>query len=298
MSQAGPSRLKPDQSRPTRYSLEVIHIEYVQRESEMGQLYVEVKVDKDIYDPIIIGEDGKPISNVILPFSQSGSHVVFNIAVKQSEKHSKDRLLGHVCVEEDVHILLQRSHTYRLKRDLTLMTRISAGETATSTESIIGSVIDAVDQLVEIMDTVAEIHPLFELSWKVTSALYKLVSYQFESDAKIVDMVGNMKEAFHFSVEARSLVDRTGILKSSIKELLDETAKCSLAVQKYASHSFLGRMARWTDNRKMEEYATRFIELRRKLDEVISVNIAKGVDNIESRQMLHTDQFYFKNSAN
>ncbi|KAL5504567.1 hypothetical protein ACEPAH_7228 [Sanghuangporus vaninii] len=328
MSQAGPSRLKPHQSRPTRYSFEVIHIEDVQRESEIGQLYVEVKVNKDIYDPIIIGEDGKPISNVIFPFSQSGSHVVFNIAVKQSEKRSKDRLLGHVRVEEDVHILLQRSHTYRLKRDLTLnrsvpvvggkrpaaagtihlclkvvddrewaelcvrladhrvQDRISAGETATSTESIIGTIINAVDQLVEIVDTVAEVHPLFELSWKVTSALYKLVSYQFESDAKIVNMVGNMKEAFHFSVEARSLVDRTGILKSSIKELLDETAKCSLAVQKYASHSFLGRMARWTDNRKMEEYATRFVELRRKLDEVISVNIAKGVDNIESRQML------------
>ncbi|KAL5504548.1 hypothetical protein ACEPAH_7209 [Sanghuangporus vaninii] len=157
---------------------------------------------------------------------------------------------------------------------------------AASADSAIDPVIQAVDQIVEIVDTVAEIHPLFNLSWKAASALYKLVSYQFKTDAKLLDMVDKMKDAFHFSAEAHSLTDRTEKLKPTIKELLDETAECSRAVEKYASHGFVGRIGHWAEGKKMEEYAGRFFELRKKLDSVINVNTAKGVDNIESQQLL------------
>ncbi|KAL5483113.1 hypothetical protein ACEPAI_8342 [Sanghuangporus weigelae] len=159
---------------------------------------------------------------------------------------------------------------------------------STSADSAIGPVIQAVDQIVEIVDTVAEIHPLFDLSWKAVSALYKLISYQFKTDAKLVDMVDKMKGAYRLSTEAQSLNDRIDMLKSTIKDLLDETAKCSRAIRAYASHSFTGRMARWPEGKKMEEFAGRFAELRKKLDSVINVNTAKGVDNIESQQMLQT----------
>ncbi|KAL5512552.1 hypothetical protein ACEPAG_3205 [Sanghuangporus baumii] len=157
---------------------------------------------------------------------------------------------------------------------------------AASADSVIDPIIQAVDQIVEIVDTVAEIHPLFNLSWKAVSALYKLVSYQFETDAKLVDMVDKMKDAFDFSAEANRLNNRTEMLKPAIKELLEEAAKCSRAVREYASYDFAGRMARWPKGKKMEEFASRFTELRRRLDSVINLNSAKGVDNIESRQML------------
>ncbi|KAL5504568.1 hypothetical protein ACEPAH_7229 [Sanghuangporus vaninii] len=307
----------------------VICVEDIQRDRKKGDLYVEVKINESTPDHVDIGEDGKPTSNAILPFTQSHSLSVINVSIKQSRKRSQDRFLGHVEIKEDVTRLLKESLPYEFKRDLTRTIRsvfrreqtestgsilfclnvtdaqARAGlwvdmaerkvegirarkDKVASTDSIIGPVIQAVDQIVEIVDTVAEIHRLVNLSWKAVSALYKLVSYQFKADAKLVDMVDKMKDAFHFSAEAHSLNDRTEMLKPAIKELLEEAAKCSRAVREYASHNFAGRMARWPEGKKMEEFVGRFAELRKKLDSVLVLNIGKGVDNIESQTMLQT----------
>ncbi|KAL5512584.1 hypothetical protein ACEPAG_3237 [Sanghuangporus baumii] len=327
MSQPGPSRPKLTHSEPGNYSLEVICIEGIQRDPKKVDLYVEVKINKTTHEPVIIGEDGKPTSRAIIPFSQSDSSSLINVSIKQARKRSQDRLLGHVDINEDITKLLQESLPYELKRDLTRTIRavflreqtVSAGsihlclnvtdaqarawlwvdmaerrlegirarkDKAASAESAIDPVIQAVDEIVEIVDTVAEIHPLFDLSWKAVSALYKLISYQFKADARLVDMVDKMKNAYRLSTEAQSLNNRIDMLKPTIKELLDETAKCSRAIRAYASHNFAGRMARWPDGKKMEEFAGRFDELRKKLDSVINVNTAKGVDNIETQQLL------------
>ncbi|KAL5512550.1 hypothetical protein ACEPAG_3203 [Sanghuangporus baumii] len=335
MSQPGPSQSKPDHSELAHYSLEVVSVGNVRNDLKKGQLYAEVKINKAAPERVDIGEDGKPTSNAIIPFSQSDSSSVINISFKQSFKQSlmrssnrsQNRLLGHVEINEDITKLLQESLPYELKRDLIRTVRsvfrreqtVSSGsihlllnvtdaqaraelwvdmaerrvegiqarkDKAASAESAIGPVIQAVDQIVEIVDTVAEIHPLFDLSWKAVSALYKLVSYQFKTDANLVDMVDKMKDAFHLTTKAQGLNDRIDLLKPAIKELLDETAKCSRAIRAYASHSFPGRMARWPEGKKMEEFAARFAELRRKLDSVVNVNTAKGVDNIESQQLL------------
>ncbi|KAL5483090.1 hypothetical protein ACEPAI_8319 [Sanghuangporus weigelae] len=353
MFQPGPSQPKLAHSQPGDYSLEVVSVGNVRNDLKKRQLYAEVKIHKAAPERVTIGEDGKPISRAIIPFSQSDSSSLINVSIKQSRKRSQDRLFGHVDINEDITKLLEESIPYELKRDLTRTIRsvfrreqtVSAGsihlclnvtdaqaraglwvdiaehrvgdirarkDKVASADSAIGPVIQAVDQIVEIVDTVAEIHPLFNLSWKAVSALYKLVSYQFEADAKLVDMVDKMKDAFHFSAEANSLNDRTEMLKPTIKVLLDETAKCCRAVEKYASHGFVGRIGHWPEGKKMEEYSGRFGELRKKLDSVINVNTAKGVDNIESQQLLDrlsdealqsrrrsgTAQFYFEDSAN
>ncbi|KAL5512555.1 hypothetical protein ACEPAG_3208 [Sanghuangporus baumii] len=317
----------------------VVSVGNVRNDLKKRQLYAEVKINNAAPERVTIGEDGKPTSNAIIPFSQSDSPSVINVSFRQSFKRplmrslmrfinrSQNRLLGHVEINEDVTKLLQESLPYELKRDLTRTTRavfrreqtVSSGsihlllnvtdaqaraelwvdmaerrvegiqgrkDKAASAESAIGPVIQAVDQIVEIVDTVAEIHPLFNLSWKAVSALYKLVSYQFKADAKLVDMVDKMKDAFHLATKAQGLNDRIDLLKPAIKELLDETAKCSRAIQAYASHGFVGRIGHWPEGKKMEEYSGRFAELRKKLDSLINVNTAKGVDNIESRQML------------
>ncbi|KAL5512563.1 hypothetical protein ACEPAG_3216 [Sanghuangporus baumii] len=327
MSQPGPSRLKLDHSEPGNYSLEVICVEDIQRDRKKGDLYVEVKINESTPDRVNIGEDGKPTSRVIIPFSQSDSSSVINVSIKQSRKRSQGRFLGHVEIREDVTKLLQESLPYGIKRDLNRTIRsvfrreqtVSTGsihlclnvtdalararlwvdmaerrvegirarkDKVASADSAIGPVIQAVDQVVEIVDTVAEIHPLFKLSWKAVSALYKLVSYQFKEDAKLLVVIDKMKDAFCLSTEAQSLNDRIDMLKPTIKELLDETAKCSRAIRAYASHGLVGRIGHWPEGKKMEEYACRFAELRKKLDSVVNLNTAKGVDNLESQQLL------------
>ncbi|KAL5483135.1 hypothetical protein ACEPAI_8364 [Sanghuangporus weigelae] len=314
MSQTEPAQFKPNHLEPACYSLEVIRVEGVHSESKKWNLFAEIEFDKTIHRTGEINNDGKPASAATVAFSQSGTRSVFNISVKQSRENSQDRLLGYANIEEDIDKLLRESLPYELKCDLAGTARsiflrkrtVTVGvirlcidvvdaltraelyvgmaerrveeirattNRMVSVDSAIGPVIQAVDQIIEIVDTVAQIHPVFNLSWKATSALYKLVSHQFKTDAKLVDMVDKMTEAFHFSTEALSLVDRTEMLKPTIKELLDETAKCSRTVQKYASHGFI------------EEYTTRFNDLRRKLLSVTDVNTAKGVDNIELSSM-------------
>ena len=73
----------------------------------------------------------------------------------------------------------------------------------------------------------------------LNGALLQVVSYQFETDAKLLDVASKMKDAFRFSTEAHDLDDRTKVLlKSKIKDLLDETSRCSLLVREYAARSF------------------------------------------------------------
>ncbi|KAL5504737.1 hypothetical protein ACEPAH_7400 [Sanghuangporus vaninii] len=82
------------QSQPASYSLEVVRVEGIHRESKKWRLIVEIEFDKIVHRTGEINKDGKPASDAALIFSQSGSCSVFNISVKQSRGNSQDRLLG------------------------------------------------------------------------------------------------------------------------------------------------------------------------------------------------------------
>ncbi|OCB85104.1 WD40 repeat-like protein [Sanghuangporus baumii] len=314
MSQPGSSQLKLG-----NYSLEVIRLDGVRKGSNKGQLYVEVNINETTNETIGIGDDGKPTSDATLTFSQPGSSTVFDISLRQSRKNSENRLLGHVRIEEDVLKLLQESLPYERKCGLTGTARSVFGRRRTviagtihlclnlvdeweraefcvtvadrrvedirtwtdkvaSTDSVIGCIIKGVDQLFEIVDTVVQ----------AASTLYKVICQQFRRDAKLVDLVEKMKEAFHFSIEARSLDDRTEtLLRTRLKIMLHETAKCSRFVQRYASHSFAGRIIHWTESPKIDEFTARFASLKKELDSIIIVIIGLRP---ESQQMLQTLQ--------
>ena len=104
-----------------------------------------------------------------------------------------------------------------------------------------------------------QIHPIFEVSWKAASALYKvrldvsvrikplhrltpvqLVSHQYESDRKLVDTVEKMRIAYKFSTAAQTLNDKTEMLRPLVKQLLDVTIECCRFVQEYTRHSVVG----------------------------------------------------------
>ena len=140
---------------------------------------------------------------------------------------------------------------------------------------MIRTIIQAVDQIKDVLDTIAEvnpdssglksnvlntcleIHPIINLSWKAVSALYtvrmkrpctvsvtdtvlQVCCSQLETDARLLGLVDKMRDAFQFSNGARVLNDRTELLKPKLKKLLELTAECSRFLQGYAQRSFTG----------------------------------------------------------
>ncbi|KAL5531874.1 hypothetical protein ACEPAF_5437 [Sanghuangporus sanghuang] len=310
MSQPGPSQFTPGHpDHPDHYSLEVLRVDNIQNNPKKGNLYVE-----PTSRAILPFEQSDSRSVIDIFFKQSRKRSQDRFLGHVEIKEDVAKLLQDSLPYEFKHDLTGTVRSlFRRKETMTTGTihlclnvtdervrarlwvgmaerRVENIRTSTergpSADSVLEPIIQAMDQIVEIADKIAEIHPLLNLSWKAASAVYKLISYQFKADAKLVDMVEKMKDAFHFSAEAHNLNDRTEMLKPTIKELLEETTNCSRAVKEYASHGFVGRIGHWPDGKKVEEYAARFAELRKKLDSVIIVNTAKGVDNIESRQML------------
>ncbi|KAL5532054.1 hypothetical protein ACEPAF_5618 [Sanghuangporus sanghuang] len=277
MPQSEPAQFKPNRFEPACYSLEVIRIDGVQSESKIWKLSAEIEFDKTIHRTGEINNDGKPASATTVAFRVLVPYSIIKCDLPGTARsvflRKRTVTIGsiHLCI--DVVDALTRAELYVGMAERRVEEIRATTDRMVSADSVIGHVVQAVDQIIEIVDTLAQIRPVFNLSWKATSALYKLVSHQFKTDAKLVGYPDKMTEAFHFPTEALGLVDRTEMLKPTIKELLDETAKCSRAVQKYTSHGFI------------EEYATRFDDLRRKLFSVTDANTAKGVDNIELSSM-------------
>ena len=136
---------------------------------------------------------------------------------------------------------------------------------AKAIDAIMGAVDDAVTVSVcscrgfISLHMILQVSPVATLAWNAVSALYKvcsglftnfcdseptlckqLLSEQMKTDRELVDMVDKMRRAFDFSVEVNNLGQHANSLKPLIKEMLDETVKCSRFVQKCASKSFVG----------------------------------------------------------
>ena len=63
-----------------------------------------------------------------------------------------------------------------------------------------------------------------------------MVQYQLQNDARLLEMIADMRTAFDFSKEADKLNDNTEMLRPKVKELLRETTDCSRFVLDYAKN--------------------------------------------------------------
>ena len=68
----------------------------------------------------------------------------------------------------------------------------------------------------------------------------QLVTHQLKTDAALVDMVEQMRNACKFTTAANKLDDQSQLLKPIVKDLLAEIADCARFVQDYAKHGFTG----------------------------------------------------------
>ncbi|KAL5503771.1 hypothetical protein ACEPAH_7842 [Sanghuangporus vaninii] len=260
----------------THFALQVIRVHGAPSDAKDGGLYVEVKFAKSVRKTGILNDEGEPAWNDTVTFLRSDASTVFEVLVKKVRKVGRDDLIGQAEVNVDELLVNSGEDEFR------------DNSKTDSTTEIIGTVIEAADVIIEMVDTIAKIHPIFDVSWQATSALYKLVSQQLHTDNELIDLVDKMQMVFKFSTEARKLDDKTKMLKPIVKNLLGETAECSRFVQEYAKHGFLGRMARIGGGQKISDFSARFVDLRKELDSVIGLNTAEEVLDIKLQQQLET----------
>ncbi|KAL5503862.1 hypothetical protein ACEPAH_7933 [Sanghuangporus vaninii] len=247
--------------------LAVTRVHRASSHTKDAAIYVEVKLANSDRKTGILNNDGEPIWNATVTFSQTEASTVFKIRLKEARKRCPDHLIGQAEVNVDKLL-------------------VDCGEDNDSAMEVIGTIIEAAEVIIEMIDDVAKIHPLFHLSWQATSALFKLVSHQLHTDSELIDLVDKMRTAFSFSRETRTLNDKTKMLKPILRDLLNETAECSRFVQEYSRHDFLGRLSRISSGRKISDYSARFVDLRNELDSVVGLNTAREVLDIRIQQQL------------
>ncbi|KAL5503719.1 hypothetical protein ACEPAH_7790 [Sanghuangporus vaninii] len=309
----------------THFALQVVRVHGAASRAKDSTAYVEIKLAKSARKTGILNDEGKPAWNETMTFPKLETASVFKIRLKEIKKIGLHDLVGQAEVNVDellanssgvnIRVVLfaptsllsnrkQPSSTGSIHLHLRRVDALSRAKIeietaekgadrirtlankADSTTEVIGTVIEAADVIIEMVDTIAKIHPIFDVSWQVTSALYKVVSHQLHTDKELIDLIEKMRMAFDFSKETSSLDDKTKMLKPIVKDLLNQTVECSRFVQKYTEHNFLGRMGRLGSRQKISDYSARFVDLRNDLDSVIGLNTAKDVLDIKSQQQL------------
>ncbi|KAL5503922.1 hypothetical protein ACEPAH_7994 [Sanghuangporus vaninii] len=159
-------------------------------------------------------------------------------------------------------------------------------EKTDNASEVAGTVIDVVDAVIGIVDDVVQIHPVANVSWKIATALYRVVSHQLKTESELVDLVDKVQKTCETCVKAADLQDKTELLKDRIKSLLSEINECSRLVQDYSEHGRLGRAILVTTRKKVEEHSKRLDELRVQFGLVVNVNIAQTTDATRLQQQL------------
>ncbi|OCB84904.1 WD40 repeat-like protein [Sanghuangporus baumii] len=198
------------------FALQVIRVHRASSHTKDAAFYVEVKLANSYRKTGILNGNGEPIWNATVTFSQTEASTVFKIRLKEARKLGRDNLIGLAevnvdgllvdCDEDNARVVLSAPTGFLLNRKRQSSTgsiylhlknvdtlnrakiEIETAEKSTerirtltsrtdSTMEVIGTVIEAAEVIIEMIDGVAKIHPLFNLSWQATSALFKLSSY-------------------------------------------------------------------------------------------------------------------------
>ncbi|OCB85297.1 WD40 repeat-like protein [Sanghuangporus baumii] len=311
-------------SNDTYYALEVLRVDRIPKKAMHAALYVEVRLDDAIRKTGMLNDEGKPALNGTLVFSRSDNdsdaiafdihlrnsvkcigHVIINATellkesagsdVRRNLVISKKPLWSSKARSEDAGSIILRLKTVGAQTRAHI--EVNAAEESVKqlnglvqrTENIpevAGTITDVVDMVIGIVDDVAEIHPIVNISWKIATALYKVVSNQLKTESELVDLVDKVQKTYEFCAKAGNLEDKTKLLKPIIKALLGEIIECSRFVQKYSGRSFIDRTTRFTARQEVEEHSKLLDRLRGEMNSVIGLHTAQAADAAQLQQHL------------
>ncbi|KAL5485796.1 hypothetical protein ACEPAI_6838 [Sanghuangporus weigelae] len=308
-------------SSDTYYTLDVLRVDRIPKKAKDAALYVEVRLDDAVRKTGMLDTEGKPALDDTSSSWSDNDAITFDIHLRNSVK-----CIGHVIINatellqesagSDVRRNLVTSkkplwsskarsgdagsiilHLRTVDAQTRAQIEVNAAEESVkqlnglvqrngNTSEVAGTVIDVVDMVIGIVDDVAEIHPIVNVSWKIATVLYKVVSSQLKTESELVDLVDKVQKTYEFCAKAGNLEDRTELLKPIIKALLVEIIECSRFVRKYSGRSFIGRTTRLTARQEVEEHSKLLDRLRGEMNSVIGLHTAQAVDATQSQQRL------------
>ncbi|KAL5514113.1 hypothetical protein ACEPAG_2874 [Sanghuangporus baumii] len=130
----------------------------------------------------------------------------------------------------------------------------------------IGILMSRLTQIVEIVDTVSEIHPFLNLAWSTTSTLYTKLTNQLHADDKIINLVRNLANTFEFVHKLQEFSDKAAGLQiqEPIKGLLRQVSECSIFVREHNARNFLVRSA--VNYQKIKEFEQEINHFKEQID--------------------------------
>ncbi|EJC99178.1 WD40 repeat-like protein [Fomitiporia mediterranea MF3/22] len=302
------------------YSLDVQRVTDVRHRSRSHSFYVKIECDGRTLGDYQIKDDGSSISFGILTFSSTDNSPILGIRVVKRERvlriktevgcvnvrlvdlwnkctdteapvevdvlSSSGLTASHLC---SVYLFLERiDETKRAEIDVQCVPqnieRIELSAKIADSADAVGSVVEVVDRIVEAISHVVEnIHPYLNLAWKATTALYRIVSHQWETDKKLIDLVDVMMRAYEFAKDVKTLGDGAKKLTEPTDRLLRHTIAVCFFVKEYTSRSFIERILRIASRQKVDKYKEGFIVLRRDLDAYLAVHTASTAGYIRDK---------------
>ncbi|KZV76871.1 hypothetical protein PENSPDRAFT_717594 [Peniophora sp. CONT] len=164
------------------------------------------------------------------------------------------------------------------------------------------SLLDKIGAVVEIVKTVAEIHPYTSVAWSVISAGYVLAKKQKERDESVAKLVDALNSAYDIVLATDGLSNASEAQSKTIGALIKQTIDCGHFVNSYMKKSFWGRAIRGamsSADKDIAEYREQLLKLQANLTthsafvtqgdvHFILGNTKRMADNVDLLNMQYT----------
>ncbi|KAH7923203.1 WD40 repeat-like protein [Leucogyrophana mollusca] len=157
--------------------------------------------------------------------------------------------LAHQCLGGQ-EIELELNSLLRARANESNPPRIKISLSVTESGAVIGSllrlldsVLSKIDDVVKIVNDMAEVHPYAKFALTLLSSAYKVVQKQISADQTIVDLMMAMEAVYSFISVADNLIDgKLDILQQNITTILLQTVECAAFIRDYAYQGFSVRV--------------------------------------------------------
>ncbi|TCD60447.1 hypothetical protein EIP91_010064 [Steccherinum ochraceum] len=157
-----------------------------------------------------------------------------------------------------------------------------------SAKDLLKSVGESLTDILDLGDTLSQLHPIAGVAWKVISCVGQAIHAQADRDAAIIDLLSVMADSYAFVGPLK----RDRVLSAPLTDVIDATLKLTIAcagfIQEYCKSGFVGRLSKQSLNNrvklKIEDFKQRFASVQ------LSRVEGTAVETLVMTKVIHRNQ--------